>query len=148
MSAMGLYQADMFLPNNLTFPVVIPKFCILVMYYEIRGALTDDVTLKITFGPENINLVEFPLLRKDIVAAQAAAPESIPEDVTPEDKERIYHSRFPVALSPFPIPSTGRLRVRAHYSDGSILKLGSMAVRQVSVEEFNKMIAGGSPRPS
>lgn len=144
---MGSYQADLFLPDNTSFPLLIPKFCILVMYYEIRDALTDDVMLKVTFGPENVSLIEFPLLRKDIVATLTAAPESIPEDVTPEDKERIYHSRFPIALSPFSIPSTGRLRVRAHYSNGSILKLGSLAVRRVPIEEFNKMI-GVIPAPN
>ena len=145
-SLMGLYQADMFFPNNIKFPVALPRFCMLVMYYEIRGALEDDITFKVTFGTENTSLVEIPVLRKDL--NESIGDQTIPEDTAPEDKERIFHSRFPIALSPFSIPGVGRLRVRAHYSDGSILKLGSIAVRQTSVEEFNKMLAiGPVPTP-
>jgi hypothetical protein len=141
MSLMGLYQADLFFPSNITFPVTVPKFCMLIMYYETRDAITDDITFKITFGPENATLIEFLILRKEL--NDSRAEQIFPEDTTPEDKERIFHSRIPVGLSPFSISGLGRLRVRAHYSDGSILKLGSIAVRQVSVEEFNKMLATG-----
>jgi hypothetical protein len=80
-------------------------------------------------------------LTKLLASTVDAGP--IREDATPEDKERIFHSRIPVGLSPFSIPGIGRLRVRAHYSDGSILKMGSIAVRQASVEEFNKLLMTG-----
>jgi hypothetical protein len=146
MSLMGLYQADMFFPDNAPYPVNIPRFCILIMYYEIIGAIEDDVTFKVTFGPENQVVAELPVLRKDLRdLTNAIQPNEA--DATPEDKERIFHSRIPIMLSPFAIPSKGRLRVRAHYSDGSVLKLGSISVREVSLEDFNRML-GQPPLPN
>jgi hypothetical protein len=139
MSLMGIYQADMFFPNSVRFPITVPKFSIVIMYYEIRGAIEDDIVFKVTFGPESTTLAEFPILRKDLPDPTAPI-EPYDSDAAPEDKERIFHSRIPVILSPFTIPSDGRLRVRAHYGDGSILKLGSIAVREVSLEDFNRMI--------
>jgi hypothetical protein len=145
MSVMGLYQADMLFPNNIPFPINIPKFCVLVMYYEQRGAVEGDVVFKVTYGPENRNLIEFPISRQDLGGQE----ESVipPEDVTPEDRERIGHSRIPIVLAPFTIPEKGRLRVRAHYADGSVLKLGSIAVRQMPVDDFNKIFGVGPLQP-
>jgi hypothetical protein len=146
MSLMGLYQADMFFPDSVTFPASIPRFFLLIMYYEKKGTITEDITFKVTFGTDELVLIEFPILRKDIDAPTTDEPN--PTDTTPEDTERIFHSRIPVMLSPFTIPTVGRLRIRAHYSDGCILKLGSISVRQTSVEEFNKMVGAPQAVPS
>jgi hypothetical protein len=146
-SVMGLYQADMLFPNNVPFPVNIPKLFMMIMYYEIIGAIKDDVTFKVTFGSDNKTLVEVPVLRKDFILP-TMGNEITPEEITAEDRERIFHSRMPVGLSPFTIPEPGRLRVRAHYSDGSVLKLGSIAARHMPVEEFNRMLGIAPPPPS
>jgi len=144
LSLMGLYQAEMLLPANLTFPVNIAKLCLMVMYYEKKGSLSDDITFKITFGEQEQPLLEFTILRADITGPPETAS---PADLLPGDKERVLHSRLPIVLSPFLIPGVGRLRVRAHYTDGSVLKLGSIAIRTVPVDEFNKATAG-SPIPN
>jgi hypothetical protein len=48
---------------------------------------------------------------------------------------------MPINLSPFQINQMGRLRVRARYSDGKILKLGSLGLKQVPEADFQGMLA-------
>lgn len=142
-SIMGLYQADMLLPNNLAFPVNLAKFCLLVMYYESGDSIDGDVVFKVTFASNENPLVELAIPRKDLIGPLVSEPS--PADLLPEDTDRILHSRIPIVISPFTIVGVGRLRVRAHYSDGSVAKLGSIAVRQIALEEINKAL-GGSDR--
>jgi hypothetical protein len=82
--------------------------------------------------------MEIPISRKDILDGQAQT--TFTPDSTSEDSERIFSVRMPIALSPFVVSKLGRLRVRAHYSDGKILKLGSIAIRQVPEAEFQSML--------
>lgn len=141
-SLMGLYQADMFFPASAPLPILLPKVVIVINYYEVQGALKEDISFKITFGDNLIG--EAPALRKDIEAAQAQAP--IPTDASDEDKERIFSLRLPIPISPFRIDQATRLRVRAHYSDGKILKLGSIAIKQVPEVEFQQMLGIVPPK--
>jgi hypothetical protein len=68
--------------------------------------------------------------------------------VSDEDKERIFNIRLPIPLVPFQIDQTARLRVRAHYSDGKILKLGSIGIKQVPEAEFQNMLGIVPPKPN
>jgi len=52
-SLMGLYQADMFFPDNLPLPIVLSKFVIHIMYYEIIGSIEGDFSFEVTYGPKN-----------------------------------------------------------------------------------------------
>lgn len=137
LSLMGLYQSDMIFPGSINFPITISKFILLVMYYEVVGAVDGDINLRVTFGPKNESIIEMPVLRKDLdnLATNVGNEESS------EDSERIFHIRLPLVLSPFTIAGTGRLRVRAHYGNGTVLKLGSIAIKQLPDEEF-KAITG------
>ncbi|MGA2056876.1 MAG: hypothetical protein ABSG88_16370 [Bradyrhizobium sp.] len=146
-SLMGLYQADMLFPSNLNFPISVSKFCMLVMYYEISGVITDDITFKVTLADLPEPLVEFNMPRKDLLE-QVQVVQRPDLEALPDEQERIFHSRIPIALSPLNLPKAGRLRVRAHYSDGSILKLGSISVRQVELDEFNKMVGMAAIPPT
>lgn len=147
LSLMGLYQSDMFFPTTVTFPASVAKFCMLIMYYEKMGAIADDIVFKVTLGDLEEPLIEIPVSRKDLLNSTSGVV-SPSEDITLEDKERIFHSRVPIALTPFVIPRAGRLRVRAHYSDGMILKLGSIVIRHTSVDEFNSMMGLPTPTPN
>jgi hypothetical protein len=139
LSLMGLYQADMFFPDSMRFPIGLPKLVILIMYYEIQGSLQEDFSFRITYGAENNLLAEIPVSRSDIVAGQAQAP--VPEEDDPSERaERIFNMRMPVVLSPFSVDKMGRLRVRAHYSDGKILKLGSIGLKQIPEIDFQNML--------
>ena len=140
-SLMGMYQSDMLFPGSTKLPFLLPKFIVQIMYYEIFGAIDADLTFRVTFGPKNETIAEMPVLRNDLAGLAAATK----NEKTPEDSERIVHIRMPLVLSPFPIPEMGRLRVRAHYGDGAVLKLGSIAIRQIPNEEFQAIT--GLPVP-
>jgi hypothetical protein len=141
LSLMGMYQADMFFPSNMQLPSVMPKLVILIVYYEIHGALNEDISFKVSYDTEENVLIDIPLSRKDIIAGQAQGQLADPDPKL--DSERVFNIRMPVALSPFTVDRMGRLRVRAHYSDGKILKLGSLLLRQVPETEFQNMLGIG-----
>jgi hypothetical protein len=133
-SLMGLYQADMLFPANMKLPFLISKLVIQIMYYEIVGAIDGDVTFRVTYGLNKPPIAEIPVLRSDLVAAAAAMPHEVSNNQ--EDSDRIFHFRIPVTLSPFAIEELDRIRVRAYYADGAILKLGSIAVKQLPDDQF------------
>lgn len=136
LSIMGLYQTEMLFPESMRLPTFLPKLVVVIMYYEIRESIQEELTFKITYGDEGAVLTEVPVSRKDILSGQIqnALPESA------EDTERVLNVRLPVTFSPFRLEKMGRLRVRAHYSDGKVLKLGSMAMRQIPTADFQAMM--------
>jgi hypothetical protein len=136
-SLMGMYQQDMIFQGEQVFPFLIPKFVIFVMYYEVKDTIQSDVIFKVTHAAESNVIAEMPILRKDIPPHQGVEPD--PND--PENLERIFHVRIPFVLSPFPVTGPGRLRVRAHYGDGTVLKLGSLSIKHMTTEEFQKAVA-------
>jgi hypothetical protein len=139
LSFMGMYQADMFFPANMPLPIMLPKMVVMILYYEVQGSIEEDIVFRITYGEENGVVGEFSALRKEILEQQAQAqPQNV--EIPDEDSERIFSIRLPVTLMPFRMDKMGRLRVRAHFSDGKILKLGSIQMKQVPEAEFQKMI--------
>lgn len=128
-SLMGLYQSDMIF-QGLTFPIVVPKFVILIMYYELFDAVESDITFKVSYPEETNFIADMPIARKDIPVAKLAS------EAERESEERIFHARLPIVVSPFILERTGRIRVRAHYSDGAILKLGSIDIKVMTLEEL------------
>jgi hypothetical protein len=73
-------------------------------------------------------------MRKDLPAP--------PSELKTDDEERadqIFHARIPIVLSPLVIAKEGRLKVRAHYSDGKILRLGSLKTRPLTSEEASAL---------
>lgn len=145
MSVMGLYQQDMIFHGELSPPLIIPKFVIFVFYYEVVGSIQADITFKVSVGDESNLLAEMPILRKDLPPSQEV--ESAAKNT--EDSERIFHIRIPIVLSPFVVEKLGRLRVRAHYSDGNVLKLGSLAVKVMPTKEYQELLAKPSaPAPN
>jgi hypothetical protein len=131
-SLMGIYQSDMLFPGSMRFPFLLPKFVIQIMYYEIVSAIEGDLIFRVTHGPKRETIAEMPVQRKDLGGAAAV----IGNEEANENSERIIHIRAPLVLSPFQITELGRLRVRVHYSDGAVLKLGSIAIRQIPDDEF------------
>jgi hypothetical protein len=131
-SLMGMYQSDMLFPGSMKFPFLLPKFIIQIMYYEVVSTIDSDLIFRVTHGFKNETIAEMPVLRKDLGVAVA----TVGNEEASEDSERVIHIRIPLVLSPFQITEMGRLRVRAHYSDGAVLKLGSIAIRQIPDDEF------------
>jgi hypothetical protein len=136
-SLIGIYQEDMIFPGEITLPIVVPRFVVFISYYELSGTLQTDVTFRLSRAHENKVLAEFQMLRKDL-----SLPETIltTEGESPEDAERIFHARVPMIISPFIIEKLGRVRVRAHYSDGAILKLGSINIKNLNARELQELM--------
>jgi hypothetical protein len=133
-SAMGLYQSEYLFQG--AFPYVVPKFAMLVMYYERKGAVTSDIEFRVHVpgdDPAKPSLV-FPLARKDLPQLPAgAAPADDP------DSEPIIHARLPIMLTPMVIPAQGFIKVRAHYDDGTILRLGRLNIRPITPHEMTAL---------
>lgn len=145
-SLMGMYQADMLFPSSMQLPIVLAKFVIEIMYYEILNAIEGDIVFRISYGPKNQLIAEMPVLRESLGSAAAATA----NESESEDSERIIHIRMPLVLSPLQLTEMGRLRVRVHYSNGSVLKLGSIAIKQLADDEFQAItgLSVVSPPPS
>jgi hypothetical protein len=141
-SLMGIYQSDIVFPDTTKFPIILPKFVVQIMYFEMADEIKGDLSFKVTFGRDVI--VDAPVARPHLSTATDLS-NLLPEDPS-EDKERIVHIRMPIVISPLPISEMGRLRVRTHYEDGSVLKLGSIAIRQIPEAEFNAATGNVSPR--
>jgi hypothetical protein len=134
LSLMGMYQADMFFPSNMQLPTILPKLVILIMYYEITAHSRKSSLSRYHMAPKIMFSSTFQFQER--MSSQAQIAEETPE----KELERIFNIRMPVAFSPFNIDKMGRLRVRAHYSDRKILKLGSLLLRQVPETEFQNML--------
>lgn len=143
----GIYQGDMIIQG--AFPLAIPRFVAFISYYELRDALDTDITFRLSHGAADTTIAELSISRHDL---KNQTPQSVadiaPEDTRPEDLERIFHLRLPLVMSPLLLPSGGRLRVRAHYSDGAILKMGSLGLRVFTPEQFKEFLEkGAQPEP-
>jgi hypothetical protein len=126
---MGIYQSDYLFAGSV--PFFSPKLCILVMYYEMMGAITGDVEFRVYLPSDEADKpsVSLPLTKKDL-----PLPPPPPADAE-NGEERIFHAMIPINLAPFMIAKEGRLKVRAHYADGKILRLGTLNVRPLKPEE-------------
>jgi hypothetical protein len=141
-SVMGLYQSDFIFSGSL--PYISPKLVILIMYYELADAATQSLEFLVFLpesDPEN-PIIKMPIDRSKMVVV--VAPPTAP--ALGENPERISHLRIPIVLSPFLVQKEGRIRVRAHYGNGSVLKLGSLHVRAATHEEALSLF--GSPPPT
>jgi hypothetical protein len=124
-SVMGIYQAEMVFPQNMGFPLSIPKLCIFIKYYEVPGSLTDDLEVRI-FVPgdgEDIPSVVMPFPRAVIESTRV-------DTIFPleGDQERVHNMTFPVTLSPFTIKQKGWIKVRI-VCGGLVTNMGSLMVR-------------------
>jgi hypothetical protein len=136
---MGVYQSDFIFQGS--FPYVNPKFGILIMYYELFNSITTDIVFRVQCpGLESEEqTIEVNVPRKDI-------PTSAPGDLDlDEDQRAVWHTRIPF-MFPIVIPKEGKVKVRAHYSDGLVLRLGSLRVRPATPEEIS-LLTGSPPPP-
>ncbi len=127
LSLIGVYGPDMVMAG--AFPMVYPKLCIFVSYYEIVDSSTADLSLKISVKTKDNEMVinETQLPRKDVMANR------LPIDQALGDTEsgRVNIFRLPIIFSPFHIPGECLLKVRMHCDD-VITKLGVLWIRAIS----------------
>jgi hypothetical protein len=130
LSIMGLYQDDYIFQG--TFPLVIPKFAIFIMYYELASTISEDINFKVFIPSDEPEKPAFdiPFLRKDL-------PQPDLENLKLEEgQEPLFHTRIPVIFSPLMIKEAGQIKVRAHYSNGKILRLGVLNIKAASPAEL------------
>lgn len=126
---MGIYQSEMIFPSSLEFPFAVPKFCVLVKYYEKLGVFSDDLSLRVFLPgdiPEKPSIVN-PLARADFAKVDPSAP-------LEADQERILNLTFPVVMAPLTFRQSGFVKVRIVCGDLTT-NLGSIFVRKQRADE-------------
>ena len=141
LTVVGIYQQDMIFQPPATFPITLPKFCILIKYYELQGVLTEDMTLNVFLpgDPRNEPTIKIPIPRAGF--ADIVLPYALDED-----QERVFNVNYPLVISPFQIKQEGFLKVRA-ICGAVTTNLGSMMVRMVRPNELIQTIVM-APAPS
>jgi hypothetical protein len=126
-SVMGIYQADMIFTQDP--PIVLPKFAILVKYYETPGVFTDDVVLKVFFpGDEkDAPTLAIPIPRQSMQIGE-------PQYEMEEGQEHVFSLAAPVVMAPFQVTKYGFLKVRAACGD-AVTNLGSLMLRKIRPDE-------------
>jgi hypothetical protein len=128
-TVVGIYQGEMLFASSAEFPSVYPKFCILVKYYEVKDAFSDDIVVRI-FLPGDAK--DTPSVTVPIPASvRSGAPPPYPLE---EDQESIFSLTYPIMLSPFLIKQEGFVKVRV-VSGGITTNLGSLMIRKVRPDE-------------
>jgi hypothetical protein len=124
-SIMGIYQNDMVFPPGAVFPLLIPKFCILIKYYEVPHSIKEDLEVRVFFpgDEENSPSIKMPLPRAVIEETGLDTPYPLESD-----QERINNMTFPLTISPFTVKQNGWVKVRMAYGE-SVVNLGSLMLR-------------------
>jgi hypothetical protein len=140
-SIMGVYQNDMVFPSNAEFPILYPKFCILVKYYEVRDYFTDDIVVRIFLpgDPKEAPSVTMPFQRAILGGPTPVYP-------LEEDQEALFNLTAPFTLSPFPVKQEGFVKVRI-VCGSTTTAIGSLMVRRARPDE-NIQIPGFPPPPA
>jgi hypothetical protein len=129
LSVMGIYQTDMVFPHNTEIPFLFPKFCILIKYYEIQDAFTDDIFIRVFFPGDAKDTPSVVLPFPRATLGNAANPYPLEDD-----QVRIFNLTFPLMLSPFPIKQEGFLKVRV-VCGAITTNLGSLMIRKARADE-------------
>lgn len=119
---MGIYQSD-YVVTAPALPLVFPKLVAVVNYYEIASSTASDLKFRLTF-PEGAS-ESLPPVEK--VIQRSMFPPIPPDKMVDDDGDPTINSfRVPFVISPFPFLVEGDIKVRCHFDDGSILKLGRL----------------------
>jgi hypothetical protein len=129
LSVMGIYQSDMIFPPTQTFPFNMPKFCVLIKYYENLNTFTDDIAIRV-FLPGDAS--DSPTVVLPFPRASLGQPDF--SYALEEDQERIFNLSFPLVLSPCLIKQEGFIKVRA-ICGTTTTRLGSLRIRKAQADE-------------
>ncbi|HEY1474581.1 MAG TPA: hypothetical protein VGF53_10920 [Pseudolabrys sp.] len=131
LSAMGIYQADMIFPTTQDFPLALPRFGILVKYYEVQNFFKDDIFIRVFFPGDS---KDEPGTVVPFNRAALDARTLPPSYELEEDQERIFNLTFPIFISPLLIKQEGFVKVRA-VCGGTTTNLGSLMIRKARPDE-------------
>jgi hypothetical protein len=127
-SLLGIYHADLIIPSD--FPLVLPKFALLVKYFEDKGYFKDDIQIQIFLPGDDQDQPSITTI------IPAAFRDNIPSAIEPEpDSDRLLAMTMPLLISPLEIKGEGFIKVRAVCS-GTTARLGRLMVRKVLPSEM------------
>jgi hypothetical protein len=125
-SLMGIYQNDMLIQAD--FPTVLPKFAILVKYYEIPEVFKDSLTINV-FMPGDIK--GSPAMHFQVPRESSSPTAQYPLE---DDQERIFNVTLPLIFSPLPVSQEGFIKVRA-VTGQTTTNLGSLMIRKLRPDD-------------
>jgi hypothetical protein len=99
---------------------MLPKLVVVVMYYEIANTITSDLTFRVYF-PDGVGGES----TMDASIKRANLPKNERKGLD-DGSEPILQFRVPFLMAPFLVVSEGWIKVRCHYEDGSLLRLGRL----------------------
>ena len=125
LSFMGVYYGAMYLPQ---FPILLPKFCVNVTFYEPKDmaeARVSPVIIRV-FMP---NDTDTPSITGEVGSIKEMI---LPASELPVEKDvpQLVIANAMFIQSPLVVQEPGRVRVRCEYPDGTILKAGSLRVER------------------
>ena len=127
-SFMGVYYGAMYVPQ---FPIMLPKFCVNVTFYEPKNMVevrVSPVIIKV-FMPNDAE--DTPSLTGEVPASKEMISRLPPSELPIEEgvpQLAIVNAMF--IQSPFVVQEPGRVRVRCEYPDGIILRAGTLRVER------------------
>jgi hypothetical protein len=138
LSIVGIYQTDFII--NSEFPIMVPKFCLYVSYYELAGRLQEELQLNIYFpgGGENPGFqanIPRPAQSEQMPAADRA------------DSDRVNIIRAPITFSPLQIAEPGDIKVRMVCGD-VVTKLGLINIRKATDAEVGLFFGLQTQQPA
>ena len=124
---MGVYQADMIFQQEPPFNM--PKFAILVKYYELPDVFHEDLAVKVYLPGDQKDLptltMSFP--RQDLQMDKA------PYELE-EGQERLFNLTIPIMFSPLLVSKEGFLKVKVVCGD-IVTNVGSLMLRKIRHDE-------------
>jgi hypothetical protein len=128
-SIMGIYNVVMLIPSA-TFPLTLPKLCMLIKYTEIKGAFSDDLNINVFFPSDNDDAPSFSTTISKEERERAYSPNTIVND-----SERVFEISMPLVFSPANITQAGSIKVRVKCGD-HVTKIGRLVIRSADPSEI------------
>lgn len=127
-SYIGAYLGGMSAPS---FPAIIPKFGVAVIFYEpveLARKRNQNVPIRV-FVPgqeEPAATVDLPAPSEEII--ETALRSTLPPD---PDVPPLMMVQPSFVMTPLIIREPGRMKVRAFYPDGTVIKLGVLKIERI-----------------
>jgi hypothetical protein len=128
LSFMGVYYGAMYVPQ---FPIILPKFCVNVTFYEPKNMAEVRVSPVIirVFMPNDTD--DTPSITGEVRSIKEMIGLLPPSELPIEkDVPQLAIANAMFIQSPLVVQEPGRVRVRCEYPDGTILKAGSLRVER------------------
>ena len=123
LSLIGVYQVDLI--QQMDFPIILPKLALLIKYYEVRGTLSGDLSVRIFLPGDMDNAPTISWL-----IPESSKDEARPLYAQDPDSEMLIQLTMPIVISPLSIKEEGFIKVRIQCGD-TIIRLGRLMIRKI-----------------